>query len=242
MKKTKEIIWGIVLLALAVGIIMYKLGVPGLGMLPMDISLWQILIGLVFAFTLINSIVDLSFGGILFSLAFLGIVFGEQLKIQALVPWTLLIVALIGTIALNLLFGNKGKKIMKKHVYRNHNGHREPIPETIGGDYINEDVSFTGATKYIHSNNFTGADLTCSFCGAEFYFDKAEIPSGTAVVNLDAKFCGVQMYVPREWNVVNEINCYFGAVDTDNVLSGSGTTTLILKGTISFGAVEISRV
>ena len=190
--KIKNIIWGVVLLLIAVALILYKLEIPGINILP-EISLWKVLLGVACACWLIDSITTVSYGGITFSLAFLGIIFGKELHIEALVPWTLLIVAFLAYMALHLLFprhcrwnhqqSNCGNR---KGCYAGGAGHPNHV-ETVEGDSIVEDINFTGATKYIHSDNFIQADIHCSFCGAELYFDKVQVPSGEATIYLDTK-------------------------------------------------------
>ena len=71
--KIKNIIWGVVLLLIAVALILYKLEIPGINILP-EISLWKVLLGVACACWLIDSITTVSYGGITFSLAFLGII------------------------------------------------------------------------------------------------------------------------------------------------------------------------
>ena len=107
-KNASNIIWGIVLLLLAAGLILSKLDPDGFGLIP-NISLWRLLLGAAFLSMLVKSVFDFNFTGIFFSLAFLGIVFGKYLHIEALVPWTLLVAAALASVAFSLIFGNSFK-------------------------------------------------------------------------------------------------------------------------------------
>ena len=245
--KIKNIIWGVVLLLIAVALVLYKLEIPGINILP-EISLWKVLLGVACACWLIDSITTVSYGGITFSLAFLGIIFGKELHIEALVPWTLLIVAFLAYMALHLLFprhcrwnhqqSNCGNR---EGCYAGGAGHPNHV-ETVEGDSIVEDINFTGATKYIHSDNFIQADIHCSFCGAELYFDKVQVPSGEATIYLDTKYCGVEMYVPRNWMIVNEMNTFLAGLDIDERTTGEPIVKIHLCGNSRFSGVEIRRV
>lgn len=238
-----RIMWGIILILMAVGLVMYKMGSPVLSFLP-EIGLWQLLIGLALVAILINALCKLSFGGILFSLAFLGIVFDHELGIEDLVPWTILLVALLGTIALNLLFG----KAVKRHFFHTHIDHHEKsnwTSETVDindEDAIYENVRFGGSTKYVHSEDFKYATFNCSFGGLEIYLDKAKVPSGKATVEIHSNFSGVELYIPRDWNVVNKISSMFGAVDTKGSGNADSGVTITLVGDNHFGAIDIKRI
>ncbi len=254
MKKTtfSRVFWGIILLLLAVGLLMNKLGSPILGFLP-DFSVWQILLGLAFAATLIESLIDFNFGGILFSLAFLGIVFNKQLHIEQLVPWTLLLVALLGTIALDMIFGSKHKRHENHAAFESHggccgdnNGEVKQYPvETVEGERIFERIRFGAVSKYVHSDNFNYADLECSFGAMEVYFDKVAVPSGQATIEIHSSFAGVSLYIPKEWKIINRMRSSMGAVDEKGYSSewtGESNVTVTIIGDNKFGGVEINRV
>lgn len=236
-KNASNIIWGIVLLLLAAGLILSKLDPDGFGLIP-NISLWRLLLGAAFLSMLVKSVFDFNFTGIFFSLAFLGIVFGKYLHIEALVPWTLLVAAALASVAFSLIFGNSFKH---KRIH-NHNFSANCQSGTIEGDYINESVRFSGISKYVRSDNLQRADLSCSFGGMEIYFDKVLIPSGTATIVVDSNFSGVEIYIPREWNVINNMTSFCGAVEVNDGIYMENAPTIILEGTNNFGGVEIKRV
>jgi len=247
--KCKNLFWGIILLLIAVGIVAYQMGYLGIMVLP-TISLWQVIFGIVILYALIESIAHLSFGGIFFSLAFACIVFKEQLHVEKIVPWTVLFAALLATIAFDMIFGGRGNwknnrsKLfdnggMKHHGFR---GKSNVQPETVNADIVHESVSFCGATKFIHSDNFQEADLSCSFCGAEFYFDKVNVPSGQATITISNRYAGVQIYIPRNWTIINRINSFCGSVEIDRRVEGEAGPSLILQGDNRFGGIEIIRV
>lgn len=243
----RNIIGGVVLLVLAAVLVLYKLDMLAINILP-DITLWQIIIGICLVYCLIHSIFfHKSITGTLFGLAFLGIVFSHQLHIEKLVPWTILLVAFLASIALNLIFGTH-KKWYNNNInnngynHNNYHHHEGMETETIEGECIFEAVSFTGATKYIRSDNFKSADIQCSFCGAEFYFDKVNVPSKEVTITLDSKFCGVTLFVPRDWEVICDVNSFLGAVDVDNRNIEPANIKLVLRGNNSFAGVEVKRV
>ena len=105
-KNRNNIFWGIIFLLAAVFLLVGKLGYLG------GISLFSILFTVVLVAILLKSIPSVNFAGILFPLAFLCILYDKQLHIEALTPWTVLGVALLGTIGLQILF-RKNRLIVK---------------------------------------------------------------------------------------------------------------------------------
>ena len=98
MKRKKEIIIGLLMIIGAVFIMVDRIG------FFWDIGLFKIIVTVVLLGILIDNVVERSFGGILFSLAFLGILYDEPLGIEHLTPWPVLGAALLGTIGLNMIF------------------------------------------------------------------------------------------------------------------------------------------
>ena len=102
--KAKNITWGIFFILMAAFIIFGAMDVFG------DISVWTCIFAGFCVMWLINGIVKLSFGNMLFPVAFLAILFDEVLGIEELTPWPVLMAALFGTIGLNMVFGDRKKK------------------------------------------------------------------------------------------------------------------------------------
>ena len=98
MRKGKNIFWGLLFVLGAVFILVNRLGYFE------GISIVTVIFTIIIAGALIDSIFHRSFGGILFSLAFLCILYDELLGIENLTPWPVLAAALCGTIGLNMIF------------------------------------------------------------------------------------------------------------------------------------------
>ncbi len=96
--------------------------------------------------------------------------------------------------------------------------------------------------KYVNSEQFERADLRCRFGGMEVYFDNAALHTGKGVISIDASFSGVELYVPKEWTVENNLQVSLGAVEYKNEALAEPDKTVTLVGSVSFGAVEIIYV
>ena len=230
-KNRNNIFWGIIFLLAAVFLVVGKLGYLG------GISLFSILFTVVLVAILLKSIPSVNFAGILFPLAFLCILYDEQLHIEALTPWTVLGVALLGTIGLQILF-RKNRLIVKK------------LPDNVeytiidepDSSHIRHSTSFGASTKYINTEDFKQADLSCSFGALSVYFENTLVPDGTAVLNLQASFSGVELYIPKEWTVEKQMSISLGAVEEKNHPHPDGSVTLHLVGSASFCGVEITYI
>jgi len=108
---------------------------------------------------------------------------------------------------------------------------------------LNIDVTFGGRKELITSRNFEQGSVSISFGGCELNFMQADFLGPTAVLDLKVAFGGVEIILPPNWKVQNEISASFGNVEDERPLpvhsSLENTKTLILKGNCSFGNVEI---
>lgn len=229
-----KIFWGLCFLAGAAALILSKMG------LWPSLSLFSILLTILFVWMLIKGLVHVNFGEILFSLAFLACIYDEPLGITALTPWTVLGAALLGSIGLSLLFP-------KKHHWHIHNA---PVdnPEIIDipdSETIRFDNSFGATIKYINSEDFVKADLETSFGEMKVYFDNAIIQHQTAQVKIEVSFGNMILYIPKTWKVIDNVGVSFGSVQVkngDQCQYQEGNPTLYLIGEVSFGGAEIYYV
>lgn len=238
----KKYFWGVFLVLAGAYLV-----VSQMGYLP-TVGVFTILCTIACLAVLVGSIPHLHFAGILFPLAFIGILYDELLGITAITPWTILVAALLGTIGLYLLFGRFRKKYIldngKCHIHNEDcdNEWEKVSVENQEGEYVCIKESFGATVRYINSEDLKKADIQVSFGVAKIYFEHAAIPMGNAVVDVKCRFGGVELYVPHNWQVINHIDSGFGAVDVDNERSGEVTATLTLCGTNQFGGINIIYV
>lgn len=108
-------------------------------------------------------------------------------------------------------------------------------------DIIDSTCIFSGTKKVILSKNFKGGEMTNIFGGAEIDFTQADI-NGTAVLDVTAIFGGATLVVPSNWAVRSECVTIFGGVGDKRKFAPYNETTnktLIIKGTLMFGGLEI---
>lgn len=237
-KRTDNIFWGVLLVALALYIIGTQLGImDGIGII-VGASLFDIILGVVFLVSFIKGIIGVKFGQIFFSAAFLGIIFDEQLNITAITPWTILFAALLLTIALNMIFPKR---------VRQHFGHTDSFTsasmETFNGENFNFKTTFGEASKYINSDNFLDAICESSFGDLNVYFENAIIQGSSATINVDVKFGDIKLYIPRNWQVNLNVSKSFGDARVHGRPDMDKNAKVInINGNVSFGDLSINYI
>ncbi len=233
MKKDK-LFWGLFLIAAAVLILVAKLGV-----FP-EMSVAKVFWTLVFGVALVKSVVKLSFSGIFFSLAFLGIVYDTELGITAITPWTILLAALLLSIGVGLIYTPKKKKAVGNHCPTDDGDF--VVYDEEDGNRFDFSSSFVGSIKYVNSDNFEYANIDARFAGMKVYFDNAIIQNGHATVNMNVSFAGVELYVPKNWRVDNQMTATLGGVEEKNRPNVGDGPILTLRGNVSLGGITILYV
>lgn len=234
MRKGRTIFWGVLFLLGALALLVGRLGYLG------DIGFWSIFFTIGLIGLLIEGIFNRSFGSILFSLAFLAIVYDEMLGIEAITPWPVLGAALLGTIGLNMLFP---KKYKWKMVNRNkQKTDEERVIESVDGEEVRFDVSFGDTVKYVTSKDLSKVRAESSFGNLIIYLDNAELKNNQATVKMDCSFGNISLHIPADWRVIQNMDTAFGTVKEHGHCNPAGINTLYVNGSVSFGSVEIHYI
>jgi hypothetical protein len=101
---------------------------------------------------------------------------------------------------------------------------------------------WAGVDRKSISQQFRGGDFSAVMGGGELNLKGAKpVPDG-AEVELFVVMGGVDVIVPEDWNVVNQVFAFMGTVeDTRKVPATQSGHTLILKGFCMMGGVEIKN-
>lgn len=232
MKKNGEkIFWGLFFILGAIFILVGRMGYFE------EIGLFALFLTVLLVALLLKSIRHIEFTGILFSLAFLAILYDKPLGIEELTPWPVLGAALLGSIGLEILFHNN-KRYKERHTFHGNCKMVDIEDESC----INYGITFGSSIKYVNSEDFRQLNLDCTFGAMQVYFDHAVIQNGSAELNLRVSFAGVDLFIPKEWHVINHATAVFGGIDEKNHPQTTGTPVLTLTGSVTFGGVEIHYV
>lgn len=228
-----NLFWGIFFLLAAVFLLVGRLE-----LFP-DFDIVTLFITIFLAAWLIQSLKKKSFSGILFSIAFLCILYDDFLGIDELTPFPILGAAMFASIGLSFIF-EKPKHHSSHYTYQRPN-HME-YGEEIKKGLFTFSNSFGESVKYVNSDDFTQADINNSFGSIKIYFDDAMIQNGQAIINLNVKFGSTELFFPKTWNIVNQASATLGSIEENNRSCSNGSPTVILNGEVAFGSVMITYI
>lgn len=229
--KKERIFWGVFFIAAAILLIVGKLGMLG------EVNVWTLIGTIVLSACLIKSIMYKNIGGILFTIAFFCILYDKMLGIENLTPWPVLGAALLGSIGAAFLYHPHGKY---HHIHHKWYGHKSE--EKIGDAQVKISSSFGEVIKYVNSEEFESADISCSFGSLKAFFDHASILKEEAVICVDVSFGGAELYIPKTWKIDNQVRASFGGVDEHGRAEPAGGPVVKLIGEVSFGSVQITYI
>lgn len=234
--KKGNIFWGLFFILGAVILITSRMG-----FLP-ELNFITVFLGILLAACLVESVIHFSISGILFSLAFLCIVFSDVFGLGAITPWPVLGAALLGSIGCSILFPKKRWSRYQRNMHGEvDHEHFDSIDDVNGGNVIME-TSFGAAVKYVKSDNFQNADVRCSFGAMKVYFDDAIIQGDSARVNVDISFSGVELYVPKTWRIEDQVETMCGGVEEKGRYDSTSTKTLYVTGNVKFAGLDIRYI
>lgn len=246
--KWSRIFWGIGLIAAAVFLV-----IDQLHLLPFTIGFWAIFWTVVFVASLITSVINKNLYGAIFSIAFLVIVYAKPLHISALSPWTILLVAILVSAGISLIFRNSfkptiiinGKKVNANWsdlINKNFKADNVITDNSFGVDSDNVVISgkMTEASRYIHSQNLKTVTIDSSMGDVSVYLDDAKAAGDEVIMNINTSMCDVDVYIPSDWQVENNMQNSLSDVDIDHS-KGTGTK-LILQGRNTMGDLTVKHV
>jgi predicted membrane protein len=113
----------------------------------------------------------------------------------------------------------------------------------LGGTGSQSQSVFSSVEKTITDQDFKHAAASAVFGSVELDFIQANMAGDSAVVEANAVFGSVEIRVPITWNVVIEAGAVFGACEnrTRAPIPTSNPKTLIVKGGVVFGSVEVKN-
>ncbi len=207
-------------------------------------TFWSMLLTIVFAAILITSLVGLSLTGITFSVAALCIIYAQPLNLS---PWFIPLNALLVDIGLSLLFGPVINRVRNRKFSYVKIG---PFKKSLhyhdhGTDDKREKISFSSKfssnTKYLHNKNLKQVSFEATLGELKVYFDDV-VPAGPDInVYLHSTMSEVELYMPEEWNVIDEID-YFASDINIPERSDLSTTTVHLRGDVKMSEVVVKSI
>jgi predicted membrane protein len=120
-------------------------------------------------------------------------------------------------------------------------GHTGSDENNSSEDFIDSTSIFGVVNKIVLSKDFKGGQIVNIFGGTELNLAQADIQE-KAELRLTTTFGATILIVPSNWSVKSEVAIIFGGIDDKRLIPtspGSPGKTLVLKGTVIFGGIEI---
>ncbi len=223
----KKIFLGLFFIMIAVLILLNQMGYL------INMSIFKLLITVFAGAWFIRGIIRKNFFGIFMPLAILGTIYASELQITNFSPMPILLIALFLSIGFSIMF-------KKRYFCHQHRGFERVINEE-DDEEVNVENKFSSSVKYINSDNLKKVNLYSSFGAMKVYFDNAKIEKDLTI-NLDISFSGVELYIPKEYKIINKADVSLGGIDEKNKRDVISKKTITITGKVSFAGVEIIYV
>jgi predicted membrane protein len=106
--------------------------------------------------------------------------------------------------------------------------------------YIRTYAILSGSEIRPQSLTFKGAEATAVMGGVKLDLTGSQLESDTATIDAFALMGGIEIYVPREWEVVNNVTSVLGAcVDKRRPAATPSGKRLVVEGMALMGGIEI---
>jgi hypothetical protein len=102
-----------------------------------------------------------------------------------------------------------------------------------------EFAMFSGLERRIAVADFRGTELTAIMGGVDIDLRGSTTATGEAVIDLTVIMGGVQIRVPPDWAVVNQVTPILGGVEDKSTGGKESQHRLIVRGNVILGGVDI---
>jgi predicted membrane protein len=116
--------------------------------------------------------------------------------------------------------------------------------EQVSADELQRSVTMGGMALVVDSQRFRGGALSVTMGEIKADLRRAAIDGEEAALELSLTMGGVELYVPTNWQVVNDVSPFMGVVEdkTEPRPDAAGVQRrLVLRGKITMGAVTITN-
>lgn len=118
----------------------------------------------------------------------------------------------------------------------------DPVAENDASATVSQYAFFGGSRRALTKASFRGGEALSIFGGIDLDLRQARMAAATATFEATAIFGGVEIKVPKDWNVTLHGTGIFGGYeDTTEHTAASGAPELIVTGSAIFGGVTVSN-
>jgi len=232
-----NLFWGIVLLLVAAFVLTNNfIGFDGIGIGRIIISI------LALAF-IVQCIASLQIAPLVLPLAVLYFIFREPLGLPVIQTWKLVVATVLAFIGLNILLpqGRGYNQCDKSDRSGDHQKKIQTDGSKDNNPYVG--VNFGSISRTLNADSLETVRLSCKFGAMEIFFNQAELSPNGAVADISCSFGGIQLYVPRHWQIIDRMHCTLAGVDIKSFTApAENAPRLTLNGSVSMGGVEVKYI
>lgn len=228
--------WGLLFIVSAVCLILGSAGIINFG-----VNIWMVVLGVLSVAVMIRSLIALEWFGVFMPAALMVTIFSEQIEAAANISELNIGAVWVGaallSVGFSILFHRR--RFLGRHGYRwNKNENNRANRDTESEAVVS--ARFGSSIKYLQSNNLKKVEIDCSFGDVKVYFTDAKLAKGGAIADIDVSFGAVELFVPKDWLVIDDMGHSFGDVEEKGVARNTDKEKILtLKGNISFSGVEV---
>lgn len=127
-------------------------------------------------------------------------------------------------------------------VYRAWQGRPFAGVETEGTPLLHASAVIGAVERKVIAERFRGGEVNAIMGGAEIDLRGAKLADNHAVIDVFALWGGIDLIVPQEWRVITEVTPIMGGFEDATAMSNDpGAPTLVLRGLVIMGGVEIKN-
>lgn len=239
--------WGIFFIACALFVVLNQMGIW-----TYRLGFWAAIGSVIFTISLLDGLINQRITESVFSIAFILMIFAQPLHITKLVPWTILLAAVLISIGLGIIFHNRFHTVVYANKkIKNFRDKREAITDHIFTDTVTKeqgahvvvDQTMSDTSRYIHSKELETIDVNAKMSDVNLYLDDAQAAGNNVTLNLNLTMTDLTLYLPLSWEVESNMTSGFMAGDLEiGGTSNGGGPTLIIQGHSSMSDIKIEYV
>ena len=264
MKKVRNVLYGIILIAIAAGLILSQLGIALPELIGLSVFKIIVLVGCIWG--IVDGLLERELWKVAVGGGIGYYILQDPFKLPHINIWVLFLAIFLLGAGLSMVFGGKkkhhfeftyGDETFKREDFETDEEYREAIKDagrkeganifdngedTAYDDFLKGDIVFSHMTKYVNSRNFRGGELSTVFSGSKIFLDGAELRNNRAHFDIDVVFGNTDLYVPHDWNVIDNTSRVFAEKKDYTEVFKEGAPTLEIEGDVVFGGLNIHRV
>lgn len=235
-RNNKSILFGLAISTLAILLLLSSMNIITGSIIHLSISAILIIYGI---FVLFSRSYYVGLYSIAFGFRYVADYYKHIIDFTQVGYWQLFLITTLLAIGLQMVFGRQ----KKRHVHIDYDfdipaGHEH---SNIGEDYVNIQTYLKETTRYIYSTNLEVVELETKLGSTSVFFQERQLNQDLSIY-VDCKMGNLELFLPKEWTIVESISTNLGNVDIDYNRNPSNTVsqyTVYIEGIVSLGNIEI---